>query len=128
MEPLRISFDFDETLDRPDVQSYARELASRGFEIWICTARLPEKDAPSIHWNEDLYKVADSLGIPRSRIIFTAYRDKWVPLLENKIAMHLDDSYEEIEMIMDTEDVRGVLVDRNWRERAEEEEEEILKK
>lgn len=34
-----VTFDFDNTLTRPDVREYAKELMDRGFDVFIVTAR-----------------------------------------------------------------------------------------
>ena len=41
----KVSFDFDGTLSRLDVQKYAKSLIEQGFEVWIVTSRLHEKNA-----------------------------------------------------------------------------------
>ena len=34
---LIVSFDFDSTLSRKDVQEYAKELLERGIDVWVVT-------------------------------------------------------------------------------------------
>lgn len=36
---MKVSFDFDDTLSKPKVQEYAKELINRGIEVYIVTAR-----------------------------------------------------------------------------------------
>lgn len=91
---LKISFDFDDTLDRPSVQKYAKELIERGVEVWITTSRHSDKDDDwAKDWNDDLYEVTDRLGIPRERIRFTNMVDKYKFFLEEDFIWHLDDDW-----------------------------------
>ena len=99
----KVSFDFDSTLSRKDVQEYAKELIQRGFEVIITTSRSVSdlsnytiKGIRSENMNEDLYKVADDVGIPRYNIFFTEMEDKVEHLNENEIIFHLDDDVYEI--------------------------------
>ena len=96
----KVAFDFDSTLDRESVQKYAAELIERGYEVWIVTSR-PEKFengtwrnfTPS---NDDLFKVAAELGIPRERIHFTGYKLKETFLNGKGFVFLLDDDYVEL--------------------------------
>ena len=96
---MKVSFDFDSTLDRESVQKYAAELISRGIEVWITTSRLSDEKAPSEEWNKDLYKVANELGIPKERITFTSMADKYEFFLGKDFIWHLDDDWVENRLI-----------------------------
>jgi hypothetical protein len=116
---MKVSFDFDGTLSRPDVQEYAKELIESGIEVIVTTSRLDEsnKYLYSINpTNEDLYAITDSLGIKRENIYFTNMDDK-VNYLHNDIAWHLDDDeYELWEIFNSNLNVEGVDVnDDDWR-------------
>ena len=37
-----VTFDFDGTLSRADVQEYALELISKGVDVWVVTSRYDE--------------------------------------------------------------------------------------
>jgi hypothetical protein len=98
----KISFDFDGTLARKDVQAYATELVDEGYEVWIVTSRCATEPAlaKGWHWvekqNQELYDVAESVGIPRERIQFTEHVDK-IEFLEGKnFIFHLDDDPDEL--------------------------------
>jgi hypothetical protein len=99
----KVSFDFDSTLSRTDVQDYVRSLIKRGFEIWVCTSRFEDcKDYTWRKWDKschhDLLKVTSELNIPKERIIFTNMQYKWFKMIElgfNPI-FHLDDDFVEI--------------------------------
>ena len=105
---LKCSFDFDQTLDRPIVQQYARELINRGIDVWVCTARFSDKRAPSPDWNKDLYEVTDSLGIPRNKIIFVEMADKYKFLENQGFIWHLDDDWVELNMLNKFTNVKGI--------------------
>lgn len=89
----KVSFDFDDTLDRGDVQTYAQQLLNEGVEVWIVTAR---EDLPID--NRDLFSVSDRLGIPRNHIVFVSYRLK-AEYFKNHpdFIWHLDNDFNELE-------------------------------
>lgn len=121
---MKVSFDFDGTLSRQDVQRFAKELIAAGHEVWIVTSRISTKPAveKGWHWikrqNEDLYKVAESVGIPESRIVFTEHIDKIVFLKDKGFAFHLDDDEWELMQIMNSKDTcKPLHVDHfEWKE------------
>lgn len=97
---MKVSFDFDDTLDREDVQHIARQiLTGTDIDVWVVTARLPDKKAPLDNWNEDLWFVCQNLGIPKSNVIFTSYSSKHEFFWEKHFLFHLDDDPEELRMI-----------------------------
>ena len=112
---MRVSFDFDFTLSRPVVQKYARELISRGYELWIVTSR------PLIIDNTDLLEVARTLGIPKERIVFTTFGPKSEPMLEINPIFHLDDDPIELEGINSLTQTKGVSCWNNtsWKGKCE---------
>lgn len=95
---MKVSFDFDDTLDKPKVQEYAKELIDKGIEVHIVTSRLSDEQAlPSINWNKDLFEVSDRLGIKRENIHFTPYDLKYIFFINNPgFIWHLDDSFYEL--------------------------------
>lgn len=103
MKNNKVSFDYDSTLSRKDIQDYAQSLIRRGFEVWICTSRY--EDCKDYLWrkneddcHKDLNKVALELNIPRERIIFTNMQDKWEKMQEIGFEplFHLDDDFVEL--------------------------------
>ena len=84
---VKISFDFDGTLSRKSVQKYAKQLIDNGIDCIITTFRQKEYIPPDS--NNDLFDVADSLGIKEIR--FTEGQDK-SSFLED-VFIHLDDDY-----------------------------------
>jgi len=122
----KVSFDFDGTLSRVDVQDYAKSLIERGIEVWIVTSRLHEKNADNLQWNDDLYEVAEKLGIPKSQIHFMNYNifmdDKSYWLKEHEFIWHLDDDFTEIKSIQrECKNTKGISVFGNstWKRKCD---------
>lgn len=115
----QVSFDFDSTLSRNDVQDYAQSLINKGFEVWILTSRFencydyPWYKGVGEHCHQDLYTVTNKLGIPPERIIFTNMVDKADVILErddfNPI-WHLDDDYIELNVIHKRTNTKAISV------------------
>lgn len=108
MKP-QVSFDFDNTLSRKDVQDYAKSLINKGFEVWILTSRYKKCNdypwyKPSLHENchQDIFNVMEELNLPEERLIFTNMQDKADTILAfdwfNPV-WHLDDDYIELNII-----------------------------
>lgn len=105
----RVSFDFDMTLGEPEVQDYAKSLIDRGIEVWIVTARY------HYSWQEPS-EVADKLGIPRSRIIFTCSELKFKAVQDLRVLWHLDDDNMELEQIARYSNIPAIDVKSSkWR-------------
>lgn len=110
---MKVSFDFDGTLQRPDVQEYAAKLIKLGIEVWVVTTRYDSnhkhkwsKVFPEELWakitsnttgdpNAELWAVVDRLGIPRYQVRFTCMEWKYTYLNGTKFLWHLDDNPEE---------------------------------
>lgn len=108
-----VTFDFDSTLSRQDVQDYAFSLIKKGFDVWVLTSRYDElhKHKYRINpTNEDLYKVTDKLQIPREKIRFTCMRDKAEYLFGTDVIWHLDDDFVEINNINRETETIGISV------------------
>lgn len=89
---MKVSFDFDNTLSRTEVQDYCKELIERGIDVWVCTSRYNDDNKhkyPLNPSNNDMYMITDCLDIPREKIIFTN-RCMKVNHLEGFL-WHLDD-------------------------------------
>lgn len=94
-----ISIDYDGTMTRSDIQELARRCIREGHNVFITTARWPDPmifrwvNAPT---NEDMYSVLDSVGIPRTNIIFTNAGTKADFLVQAKVDIHIDDNKDQI--------------------------------
>jgi len=65
---MKVSFDFDGTLEQKEVQDYAKQLLEEGIEVWVVTTRWDENHKHKYPHNatlDDLWEVVDKLGIPR---------------------------------------------------------------
>lgn len=108
-----VSFDFDSTLSRVDVQDYAKSLISRGVDVWVLTSRYDELHKHLYPINptlDDLYEVVDRLGISRNKIRFQCMRPKAEWLFNTRVIWHLDDDYVEINQINRETDTVGISV------------------
>lgn len=110
-----VTFDFDSTLSRKDVQEYASMLIERGADVWILTSRYDDNHKnryPENPCNDDLYTVAEKLGIPRHKIRFQNMRSKSEYLHMANIVWHLDDDDVEIESIF--QETKVIPINVNW--------------
>jgi HK97 family phage prohead protease len=105
-DPKKISFDFDDTLTQRKWQLKAMQLKEEGYTVYIVTRR-QERDS------EEVYKIADEVGIPRSRVYFTNGKMKWDTIKRLGIGKHYDNNEDEIMLINDCTDARGELINEN---------------
>ena len=87
---MKVSFDFDHTLSRKDVQVFAKQLVDDGHEVWIVTSRFSDEAAKEKKWhwiegqNQRLFDVAEYCGIKRENIKFTCMESKSVFLKDTE--------------------------------------------
>lgn len=93
-----VSFDFDGVLTFPIVVDYAKTLSRYGFRVIILTSR-PHETMSQFQNNEDLYLVANQIGVHHRDIIFTNMNPKEDHLANSKVLFHLDDDYETIKQV-----------------------------
>lgn len=123
----KVSFDFDSTLSRKDVQEYAKSLVNNGLEVWIVTSRFDSETGEKKGWwwtkrqNQKLFDVAEKCGIKKENIKFTKMVDKIEFLKGRNFIFHLDDCDVEIELIKESgDDCVGVCVDVDgWKEKCD---------
>ena len=121
---MKVSFDFDHTLSRKDVQTFAKELVSEGYEVWIVTSRFSDEAAKEKNWhwiegqNQKLFDVAEECGIKKENIQFTCMESKSIFLKDKGFIFHLDDDDIELMDILEAKDVcRPIHVDHfEWKE------------
>ena len=100
---MKVSFDFDHTLSRKDVQTFAKELVNEGHEVWIVTSRFSDEAAKEKKWhwiegqNQKLFDVAQDCGIKLENIHFTCMESKSIFLKDKGFIFHLDD--DDIELM-----------------------------
>ena len=100
-ETKKISFDYDETLTKPDIMEKAKELISNGVNVYIISARGNV---------EPMLKRAEELGIPKSRIYATGSNKLKV---EKIISLDIDIHYDNNESVLEqlkTTNTKGIKV------------------
>lgn len=119
---MKVSFDFDSTLSRKDIQTYAQELVDRGLEVWIITSRFEYTDSSGNKCdNSDLFEVANKVGIKKGNIHFCNMEDKAEFIKDRKgYIWHLDDDIVELYYINTETDTVGILcTNPNWKVQCE---------
>lgn len=124
---MKVSFDFDGTLSRKDVQDFAKSVVEAGHDVWIVTSRIATEPAlaKGWHWierqNQELYDVANEVGIKRENIVFTEFVDKIKFLKDEGFSFHIDDDVDELMAILDSKDsCKAVNVEHfEWKERCQ---------
>jgi hypothetical protein len=105
---MKVSFDFDGTLSRKDVQKLAKDLVSEGYEVWIVTSRFSDEAAKDKKWhwiegqNQKLFDVAKDCGIKVENIHFTNMESKSLFLEGKGFIFHLDDDDIELMDILES--------------------------
>jgi hypothetical protein len=119
---MNVSFDFDETLTTYSGMTYARELIERGYDVWVCTARFENPRNIVFGDNSYVYRLCEEIGINKDRIIFMDQVCKYHFFkTHNDFLFHLDNEWEEINMINQEKDVKGIwFVGSGWKEQCEE--------
>lgn len=97
----KVSFDFDDTLETARGQELAKQKLSEGKEVFIITRR----QASAFH---EVFRVADELGIPHSRVYFTNGKMKWEEVKRLNIGTHYDNNQQEIDLINKNTDTKGI--------------------
>jgi len=99
---MRITIDWDGTLEKQSVQERIKQLIDDGIDVWILTTRFPpETNDNWFNVNQILFETAVQLGIPKEKIVFTSWVWKYNWLNENlDVILHLDDSFQEINNIL----------------------------
>jgi len=129
---MKVSFDFDHTLSRKDIQAFAKQLVNEGHEVWIVTSRFSDEAAKEKKWhwiegqNQKLFDVAQECGIKKENIQFTCMESKSVFLKNKGFIFHIDDDDIELMDIFESKDsCRAIHVDHfEWKETCQ----DILKK
>ncbi len=125
---IKLSFDFDDTLARLDVQEFALLLQDNHptVEQWIVTSRMSdERKSVGLYGmkitgsNDDLFEVAEKLNIPKSRIVFTELEWKSLFFKNKDFMIHLDDYPQELELIRASTKTFAInVLSEDWREQT----------
>ena len=97
----KVSFDFDDTLSTARGQEIAKRVIAEGKQIYIITRRQHTASA-------EVYKVADELGIPHSKVYFTDGEYKWKTIKRLGIGTHYDNNSKEIDLIKSNTDTKAI--------------------
>ena len=110
MKKIRVSFDFDGTLELPPITAYAKELMLQNdVEVWVTTSRFGDDEKYKRYFhtttnvditNNDLWELTAEIGIPKERIHFTDMEDKWRYIKKMNFLWHLDDDWVENRLIL----------------------------
>ena len=122
---MKVSVDFDDTLEHPSVQRYIKRLILRGHDVWIVTSRADGKIGYGCSVsgkNDDLFAIADHLQIPRNKIHFTNGSFKADFFKDNMdFVLHLEDDEREIQKIREHTTVATVNPKKSyWIRKCEE--------
>lgn len=100
---MKVSFDFDGTLDIDVVGDYAKELVKRGVDVWVTTSRMDNIQG-NPNWNDDLFDVVFKCGIDITKVNFTNIERKAVYFERTNAGFiwHLDDDWQEISEITES--------------------------
>jgi hydroxymethylpyrimidine pyrophosphatase-like HAD family hydrolase len=91
----RISFDFDGTLSTPQGKSLAKRFISKGYMVYIVTAR-------SQRLSKAVYEVADELGISHNRVKMTGSNSAKIDfIVNNRIRKHYDNNPDVVNALKD---------------------------
>lgn len=105
---MKISFDFDDTLEHIHVQKFAKELIDMNIEVHVVTC--------NFNCNY-IYETTDILGIDRNNVHCIGYKFKYTYFTDkNDFAFHLDNDSYEIRDINKLTKVKGIYYDENWKE------------
>lgn len=108
----KVSFDFDGTLSRNDVQDYAKSLMNKGLDVWVTTSRYDEINKHLYKFNstnEDMYKVTDKIGLPKEKIIFCNMQNK-IDIMHKDFIWHLDDDWYELNLLNTQSKIIGISI------------------
>lgn len=102
----KISYDFDGTLTRADMLEKCIIDIKDGNDVWITTSRWQN---PNNGNNNDLYTIAEDLGVAIDKIVFTHH--KWKHMFLDSFDIHYDDNDREIDAINEhCTGCKGVLI------------------
>lgn len=116
---MKVSFDFDNTLTKKEVQDFAKSLLIKGFDVYITTARYDDETFRKIYHrqsnNHKLFEISDEIGIDRSKIIFMNMQSKYDFLNNKNFIWHLDDDWVELNDLTKS-DVIGIdVLKKEWK-------------
>ena len=106
---MRITIDFDDTLTKPHIQELAKKLV-KNHEVYILTSRLDSlyrKAYKNLHSNDDIYDVAEKVGIKPQNVVFTNQASKLEHIHRGRVGIHIDDNEAELKNISALSSCKG---------------------
>jgi len=100
-DSTKVSFDFDDTLSTARGQEIAKRLIREGKIVYIITRR-------NEYFASEVYRMAEKLGIPKSRVYFTNGQYKWQTIKRLGIGTHYDNNQKEIDLIKINTDTKAM--------------------
>ena len=88
----KVSMDYDDTLSTDRGKELAKKLIKEGQDVSIITRRQADQ-------LDEVYKVADELGIPHDKVHATNGKLKWETIKKLGIEKHIDNNEKELEAI-----------------------------
>ena len=109
---MKISFDFDDTLENFNVQKVAKDLKTLGYDVCILTTRYSDTSRYNFECsNDEVFEAAKACGI--TEVNFTEYEWKYTCIDNYHIDIHIDDNYrDEVHAINDRCKAKAVLYSR----------------
>lgn len=108
-----VSFDFDGTLQKKDVQDYAMSIKDH-CNLIIVTHRMPFLSY------RDIYQVAEKIGIPKGNINFVHKSGKVKFFQKHPVSLHLDNNHFVVLEIRKKAQVNALDVNNtNWKRDAD---------
>ena len=98
---MRITIDYDDTLSKPHIQELAKKLVAK-HEVYILTSRLDSlyrKSYKHLHSNDDIYEIAEEVGIKPQNVVFTNQASKLEHIHRGRVGIHIDDNEAELKNI-----------------------------
>lgn len=108
IKKIKVSFDFDSTLSERSIQRFVKFLVDNGLEVWITTSRYGNGREPYPSWNDDLYLVAERVGIMRENVTFCQMNDKYKVISDSGFLFHVDDDEEELDLIRENTNISPI--------------------
>jgi hypothetical protein len=97
----KVSFDFDDTLSTARGQEIAKRNILQGKEVYIITRR-------NEYNSSEVYRMAEKLGILKSKVFFTNGQYKWMTIKRLGIGTHYDNNQTEIDLIKINTDTKAI--------------------
>lgn len=97
----KVSFDFDDTLSTARGQEIAKRVIREGKQVYIITRR-------NEYFASEVYRMAEKLNIPKSRVYFTNGQYKWQTIKRLEIGTHYDNNQKEIDLIKINTDCKAI--------------------